>query len=79
VFSYRRVELRAARPLLAFSSLARAGLPQGHPYKAIDHAFSTHVADSDILAATKFGVPIGGFGHCAASDHLGLKVTIRTQ
>jgi endonuclease/exonuclease/phosphatase family metal-dependent hydrolase len=58
------------------SCLARAGLPQGHPYKAVDHAFSRSIADTDVLSATKIGVPIGGYGHCAASDHLGLKVTV---
>jgi endonuclease/exonuclease/phosphatase family metal-dependent hydrolase len=63
----------------ATSCIPTAGLPQGHPYKAIDYAFSKHIAGSDILAATKFGVPIGGFGNCAASDHLGLKVTVRTR
>ena len=61
----------------ATSCVVRAGLPQGHPYKAIDYAFSKHIRDADVIAATKFGIPIGGFGNCAASDHLGIKVTVR--
>ena len=54
-----------------------AGLPQGHPYKAIDHAYSRHLPETAILAAQRFGIPVGGYGNCAASDHLGLKVTVR--
>lgn len=63
----------------ATSCIVRAGLPQGHPYKAIDHAFSQYIADADVVGATKFAVPIGGFGNCAASDHLGIKVTVKAR
>jgi endonuclease/exonuclease/phosphatase family metal-dependent hydrolase len=53
-----------------------AGLPQGHPYKAIDHAYSKHLADGQILSAQRFGIPVGGYGNCAASDHLGIKISV---
>ena len=61
----------------ATSCVVRAGFPQGHPFKSADHAFSKHIADADVKSATTFGVPIGRYGNCAASDHLGLKVTVR--